>query len=180
MNELSSMYHDWLCDLVSDGFDFKNNYSMLLKALDSKSFTYIHPMDSNRYADGVDMRYRFGDEYNIPDSVICEELDIRDCSVLEMMVALSVRCEEAIMHDPDKGDTTHIWFQTMLKNLGIICFTDSSFDAHRVDYAIDRFLDRRYDSHGDGGLFYVQDPPDDMRNIDIWYQMCHYLNESIL
>ena len=55
--------------------------------------------------------------------------------------------------------------------------SDRNYDQHAVDQAIANFLNRNYSRDGDGGLFRVRNCPRDMRTLDIWYQMCWYLND---
>ena len=48
-----------------------------------------------------------------------------------------------------------------------------------INATLDRFLQRKFKKNGEGSLFTIRDPSKDMRNIDIWYQMCAYLNEVL-
>jgi hypothetical protein len=135
-------------------------------------------MDGNRAEDGINLRYRFGREYSYPDAMIEAYLDIRPCSVLEMMTALAIRCEDHLMSDPDIGDRTGQWFWNMLVNLGLGPMDDAKFDRYQVDRILERFLERRYERNGKGGLFTVNNGFD-MRGTEIWYQMNYYLREVI-
>ena len=64
-------------------------------------------------------------------------------------------------------------------NLGLGSMDDRGYDEGEKKKIINRFLDRKYDRNGKGGLFTVKDRPSiDMRNIEIWYQMSWYLNEE--
>ena len=104
---------------------------------------------------------------------------IRDrCSVLEMMIALSMRCEEQIMDDPDIGNRTGQWFWDMIDNLGLGNMSDSKFDSLYVDEVLQRFLNRDYKRNGEGGLFTINRRGLDMRSVEIWYQMCWHLQEN--
>ena len=96
-----------------------------------------------------------------------------------MMVALSLRCEEQIMRDYDIGDRTCVWFWGMIRSLGLEEMEDRYFQEKAADYIIQRFLDRGYKSNGEWGLFTVRNPRRDMRDVEIWYQMCWYLNEYL-
>lgn len=174
-NELNVLYFDWVCDLVDSSMC--KSYKKLLNRLHEIDFTYIIPMDDNRAEDGIDLRYRFGDENDIESYIIANELDYTPCSVLEMMIALAVRCEEHIMGNSDIGDRTAKWFWTMVDNLGLMGMNDGRFDEEYVDDVIFRFLDREYERNGRGGLFIV-DTDKDLRTVEIWYQMCWYLNEE--
>lgn len=177
--ELDHQYFRWLCQLVCDMKHPFERYSTLLQHLHDIQFEYILEMDENRLMDGLDMRYKFGRESKYPDSMVASLLDNRPCSVLEMMVALAVRCEEHIMEDPDLGDRTGKWFWTMVQSLGLIELTNRSYNSDYVDLVIEQFLNRTYARDGRGGLFTVEGCREDMRNIEIWYQLNMYLNTII-
>ena len=135
-------------------------------------------MDSNRAEDGINLRYRFGYENGYEDFMISACLDDKSCSVLEMLVALAIRCEEHIMEDSDIGDRTGEWFWIMIENLGLRSMNDARFDRAYVDETIDIFLNREYKRNGEGGLFIV-DAQRDLRHVEIWYQMCLYLEKYL-
>ncbi len=176
--ELKSDYFKWLCSLVCDAeYIGRRSYKRLLERLDQEEFTYFIGLDGNRAEDGIDLRYRFGYECGISDSVISSYLDDRSCSVLEMMAALSLRCAEQIMDDPEQGAKPGRWFWSMVKNLGLCTMTDAHFDEMLVEKALFRFLEHRYKCNGEGGLFTVKNFRSDMRTTEIWCQMMWYLNE---
>jgi len=157
---------------------YSKSYRKLFARLHDTEFTYTIPMDGNRAEDGIDLRYRFGREHDYSDAMVDSFLDDRPCSILEMMIALSIRCEEHIMDDPDIGNRTGQWFWSMLVSLGLGSMDDRKFDRHRVDIILERFLDREYGRNGEGGLFTVNNGRD-MRRTEIWYQMNYYLSEII-
>lgn len=171
-------YFSWICSIVCRKH---KNFQRLMAVLYDTDFVYILPMDANRAADGVDLRYRFGTERSYPKSVIESRLDIRECSVLEMMVALAIRCEEHIMSDPDIGNRTEKWFWNMVESLGLGFMTDDGFDERHIKKVLNRFLKREYKRDGEGGLFRLKrsSQKTDLRNVEIWYQMMSYLNEII-
>ncbi len=178
-DELTNRYFDWMYRLVAGNRYSKQSYRKLFARLHGTEFIYLIPMDGNRAEDGVDLRYRFGRENSYSDAVIAALLNDRPCSVLEMMIALSIRCEEHIMDDPDIGNRTGQWFWNMIVSLGLGSMTDGRFDRAFVDRTIARFLNREYERNGRGGLFTVSHCHRDMRSIEIWYQMNYYLNEVI-
>ena len=179
-NELVNAYFEWMCQLVYDrGYCKRLSYRKLLARLHDTAFAYSVPMDGNRMDDGIDLRYRFGRENGYRDAMIAAYLDDSPCSVLEMMTALAVRCEEHIMTDPDVGNRTGQWFWQMITNLGLGDMTDSKFDRKYVDLVIQRFLDRTYEPDGTGGLFTIEHCPYDLRTVEIWYQLCWYLDKLI-
>lgn len=177
MNDLKEQYYNWLVHFIADRDHNINDYQYLLGYLISTDFTYTIEMDANREEDGFDLRYRFGNEKHYDHRVIANELDDRPCSVLEMMVALALRCEETTMSNTHYGDRTSFWFWGMVNSLGLDDMTDDRFRAYRVENAVNRFLSRRYARNGIGGLFITSDPSFDMRSTEIWYQCQKYLNE---
>lgn len=179
-DEVTGAYFDWMCQLVcsDQGYLRSKSYSKLLHFLHSIDFDYTIPMDGNRAEDGICLRYRFGNEHSYESSLIASYLDTRPCSVLEMMVALALRCEEQIMWDPDVGNRTHKWFWSMIENLRLNTEDDRDFDEKYAHHAIMKFMNRDYKRNGEGGLFTVENPSQDMRSVDIWYQMSWYLNEN--
>ncbi|MCB7359588.1 hypothetical protein [Flavonifractor plautii] len=178
-NELIDRYFDWMYQLVVDDRYSKQSYRKLFFKLHGTEFTYTIPMDGNRAEDGIDLRYRFGRENHYSDSMIASYLDNTPCSILEMMIALSLRCEEHIMDNPDAGNRTGQWFWNMLVSLGLGSMDDTEFDRDYVDMVLKRFLARDYQRNGRGGLFTVYDPRQDMRSMEIWYQLNCYLREII-
>lgn len=172
-------YFDWICHFVYDSrFEKKTSYQSLMHQLFETDFEYILPMDGNRAEDGTDLRYRFAYENNYSPAMIARYLDDCPCSVLEMMVALAIRCEDHIMDDPEIGNRTGQWFWNMIVNLGLGGMTDSHYDEDRVDEILDIFMMRKYKRNGEGGLFKV-DRHGDMRGVQIWYQMCLYLEDYV-
>lgn len=174
-SKLVNEYFNWLYDLVCrDRYSPHISYVELLKLLHHIEFRYIIPRDQNRAENGKDMRYSFAldNDYDVD-----RTLNILDgpCSVLEMMVALAIKCEE-LMDDPHYGDRTAQWFWEMVTNLGLGSMHDDIFDEDYVMDVIDRFLDRRYEPDGRGGLFRVRGCDRDLREVEIWHQLCWYQN----
>lgn len=173
--QLNRLYFDWMYQLVASEKPLP--YRKLLHCLHDTEFTFTLPMDENRAEDGIDLRYRFGRETGRHDAMIASYLDIHPCSVLEMLIALSIRCEEHIMDDPDIGNRTGQWFWGMIRNMKLTGMSDSNFNGDYTDQRIMIFLNRTYCRNGEGGLFTVQHRNCDMRSVEIWYQMCWYLDE---
>lgn len=172
---VNNKYFDWMYDIVCGSrFARGISYRKLLMRLHSIDFVYSIPKDANRAEEGMDLRYRFAYEHlNIKDA---ERQITGPCSVLEMMIALALRCEETIMDDPELGDRTGQWFWGMITNLGLGGMEDSRYDREYVDSVVERFLNREYESNGKGGLFTVRDHKMDMRDVEIWWQMCWFLD----
>lgn len=167
---MDNLYYKWLYDIVCANRYENISYNNLLSFLFKREFIYSLEMDENRYIDGISMRDRYeatlGNEYSNMSG---------PCSVLEMLVALAVRIEEMV-NDPKFGDRTSQWFWMMITNLGIADMIDERFDEDRANRIISRFLNRRYTRDGKGNIFYIPDSEEDLREVEIWYQLCWYLN----
>lgn len=173
-DEILNEYFEWLYQLVcGDRYSNAISYKKLLAYLHHTEFTYLLSKDKNRAADGVDLRYRFE---LACDSIHASRYLKGPCSVLEMMVALAIRCEETIMDDPKIGDRTSQWFWGMVTNMGLGYMSDNRFDEHAAKEIIDRFLNRDYSQNGRGGLFTVRNCEYDLTNIEIWTQMLWFLD----
>lgn len=172
-DDVVNEYFEWLVNIACADNKVVS-YRKLLTYLHCVEFVFSEPMDGNRAEDGIELRYRFAHCYLGDDEA--EYLLNGPCSVLEMMLALSIRCEETIMDDPTMGDRTSQWFWGMIASLGLGGMYDKNFDIYRVEDVIERFLNRDYEPDGTGGLFTVRDYDYDMRNIEIWHQLCEYLN----
>jgi hypothetical protein len=173
-DRIGNEYFEWMYRMVaskrySEPFSFRK----LFAYLHNTEFVYIIPLDKNRAEDGISLRRRFVVDQNCEDML--EYLD-GPCSVLEMMVATAICCEERFMDDPDIGDRTAQWFWGMITTLGLGSMTDNHFDRRYVKKVVDRFLAREYEPDGTGGLFQVRNCKYDLREVEIWYQMCFYLN----
>lgn len=175
-DRINSDYFEWLYDLVcGDRFARGMTYRKLLTFLHDEEFIYFVPYDENRAAEGMALRYRFCLIHD------CTELEwclTGPCSVLEMMVALVIHCED-LMDDPEIGDRTGQWFWNMIANMGLGSMNDTNYDEHLVNDVVTRFLNREYEPDGRGGLFRVRGWERDMRTAEIWHQLMAYINSMV-
>ena len=177
---LVDKYFDWMCSVVCEGKRSKRiTHKKLLRYLHNVEFTCIMEMDDNRAGDGVELRYRFAYQHMYPYAMIDEYFDDKPCSILEMMTALVIRIVENIMDDPDESAPTGYWFWNMIDSLGLANLSDSVWNEDYADEIINRFLNREYEPNGEGGLFTVNHCKKDMRDVEIWYQMCWYLDDIL-
>lgn len=174
-NDVVNSYFNWLYETVCENrFSEEVSYKKLLTQLHNTEFRYTLLMDDNRSEDGLCLRDRFANDYDIPN---IDRYLQGPCSVLEMMVALAIRCEESTMDDPKYGDRTGQWFWQMIGNLGLGAMKDVRYDKIFVRGVLDKFLDRKYDRDGRGGLFHIKNCDTDLRDIEIWNQMWWYMGD---
>jgi len=171
-------YFNWLCDLIHID-QIERTYWLLAKDLYRKPFIALIDHDDNRCSDGIELREEFLRDYERDGY-----LDMgRECSMLEMMIALARRIDFATSDPNDiyNTDTTSYWFWEMIDNLGLIEFDDDSYvelDGQTyVDWILDGFVNRQYSENGEGGLFPLDGDCEDQREVEIWYQMNAYLEK---
>lgn len=165
---------DWICNRIDN-----EEHTNLLQTLYNEPFVAVMEEDENRIRDGIYLRYIFSEECRIPKRIIDIELRNDSCSVLEMILGLAIRIEDTIMSDSDYGDRTSMWFWLMIKSMGLHEETDFDYNYEYVDMTINKFINREYKYNGYGSLFTLQDTLQDMRDLEIWYQMCLFF-DSIL
>lgn len=175
IDQVKNEYFDWLYDTVCKSrVNDSISYKRMFNHMHQKEFIFIIPNDINRAKDGTNLRYRYAMLRN--DEEIFEILNDSPCSILEMMVAIAIRCEETIMNNTSYGDRTGQWFWNMMSNIGISFMTDDRYDKLFLENKLDILLKRDYRPDGKGGLFYIRNCEDDLRDVEIWTQLCWYLN----
>lgn len=168
ISRISDGYLNWLMDKV----DGEKGYLELFRALGSHEFTWTIKNDANRASDGLMLRDHYG---------YYTGLNGQPCTVLEMMVGLSIRVGEELLWD---GEVNYagIIFWKMIENLHLEMETNWNFDDEYVDSRLDIFLGRNYGNDGDGALFRPnQNHPKSQKRwktTEVWYQMQSWLDEN--
>lgn len=162
LSKISQGYFNWLSEMV----DGMRNRELLLY-LHRMNFYSTFPHDDNRAADGERLR----SEFEFSKNADVDELIGQPCSILEMLIALSIRLSD-LMYVLDEEVDIPKWFWLLIDNLGL---TDN---YQRNDVILRRFLERRYSPNGKGGLFPLRNPRSDQTEVEIWYQMQEYVQES--
>ena len=168
-------YFDWLVFIIAPDYHQRDRYTKLLLALYSTEFYWVINRDKNRAVDGLDLR----DQFERETGLYCDLYG--PCTVLEMFVALAIRCENELMYmyDPKAGNQTDRWFWMMLDNLGLTEFDDfSSFDEEEIDDILARFMDRNYGPKFKFCPFPVKNVPLGFEKMELVYQMNYYVKEK--
>lgn len=172
-NTVKERYFEWLTDTVCQNHLDFIKYKSLLLYLNDVEFTYIIEMDENRLKNGEALRWDFAYEYDIDYALVEDSLDY-SISVLEVMVSLCRKIEE-MMENCNDGCRTGIWFWDMISSMHLENMTNARFDYSYVRDRVEIFLNREYSRDGDGGLFYVENSPIDMRRSELWLQANTYM-----
>lgn len=163
MTNVLDHYFEWLCNKIG----YQEEYYYLLEYLFNNNFIWVIDMDENRALDGLYLRRRFVDE----EGVRGDPFENRECTILEMLVALSIRLEDEIMGDPNLEI-----FWKMLDNLGLTKTGNQNIWHKILQGWMYRTSIRK---NGSGGLFPLSHPRDNQANVEIWGQAMDYLNEIL-
>jgi hypothetical protein len=190
MSKLNDMYYAWLKGQVD--YDYKKHtrtsYTQLMDAMWSKPFPWVVANDDNRVEDGLELRYLFLNDEDLRHEFEIMQAEIgggpnmiqaihdfraQPCSTLEVLIALSRRLAF------NTNGTPEWWAWRLIKNLDLHEMHDplTSKKLEQVDETLERLIWRTYLWDGAGGFFPLQDPKDDQRKVEIWYQMSAYLAE---
>lgn len=163
---LDESYLDWLIDRVSSGGKRPLSYH-IFKVLYTTPFYSPIPNDYNRAMDGMDLRGEYFEVSNFEEYHSLNWMDL-ECSVLEMVIALSERASYYT------GEDSSWWFEEMMAHLRI------GSSPAEVPGKIRKLLYRDYHYNGGGGLFPLRYPEVDQRTIELWDQMSAYIIENQL
>lgn len=165
-------YFDWLYFTIKR--NNRRKFRKLLSFLHTIPFKYTVDYDENRAIDGTTLRWYFVDDGNSDEILSWKE----PCTVLEMLIALAMKME-SLMEKPGEETGAERWFWLMLSNLDLDWMNDSKFDKGYILERVNMFMDRRYESDGNGNIIYIPETRDDLRDVEIWYQTCWYLDSII-
>lgn len=174
-------YMKWMLDKI----DFKKRnhkkYGKLLKILNEIEYEFTTLLDENRLSDALNMRNEFLEEccgysYSKFDSSMvsaCPNIVLfgpHRCSVLEMLVAMSIRCEIEMTGEPG-CDVLGRMFWIAIDNSGLSKFTDDRFDGQFVRKIV------RETTNSD--IFPFNRSGIDKSRVDLWYAMQLWIAENL-
>lgn len=173
-SELDRDYLEWLYSQVGSVKDRvrARTHWNLLTHIFSKEFVWLVANDDNRLEDGRDLRDEYLHERGLDRSDVSWEWLNQNCSLLEMLIALSRRLSFEIDVQPKDC------FWLMINNLGISVTDNVKYPQKKIDEILDSLIWRRYHHDGKGGLFPLKYPTKDQRDVEIWYQLSAYLLEN--
>ena len=159
---------DYFSFLYNFGFDDEDHYN-LARYLHTLPYRWTLQRDENRMYDGLNMRREYEDYLAGRDGDIPGEEE--ECSMLEFFVGFSHRLVRDMMSDEDFDRKELLGI--MLNNIDIWRWDDSRWNKKAesdIKEAIDIWVDLDYNKHGEGGLFPIAEPYDDLREVDMWVQ----------
>lgn len=172
MEPIEGIYFNWLCAKTLSQEKHNHNYYALLEFLHRTEYVWLIPGDRNRAEDGCELRYYF-----LTESGMEKDHNWYDspCSLLEVLVAFANRASF-------QTDTpTRDWFWQFLAHLKLDEYRHvSTSDIPVMEEIVDRFMYRKFDYNGEGGILPVNNPTRDQRKIELWWQFCDYVYDRNL
>ncbi len=175
-------YFDYLYKM---GFS-DDTHHKLAEYLFSIPYEWSLNMDENRMWDGIEMRHMFEEvckddvDYDID---TC--LDGGACTMLEFFVGFAYRlCRDMFNHDILDMEFVPKLIQMWLNNLDIWDgWNDRDYDEDNEDSIgdkLDIWIELRYDYDGRcGGIFVINNPPDDLNETEMWVQASWWYNDYV-
>lgn len=172
-----SEYFCWLAEKVANRRSIERQCGLLLYKLYSTEFKAIISGDEHRIDDVAELREEFEGETGY----IYSDIPDIPCTVLELLITLSNRIVDIL---GDWNSDPANWFWVLLNNLvsddayfSNVNLKEKPNVRHELDDILGRFVDRKYNFDGSGGIFPLKTPKKDQKRVEIWYQMQAYLNE---
>lgn len=154
-------YFQWLMDIIGGPREYED---VIIELWETEYLSDI-PHDENRASDGIELRYHF----EVETGKKCEKTG--PCTVLEMMIGLANRMENAFMYDPKVGNRTGQWFWEMFFNAGL-------------EKLVGRGQKKWASAHFCGGksgrldLFKMTKKPENWDKMEVWEQLCRYISRK--
>lgn len=134
-----------------------------MEKLHHVEFIFSTEFDRNRAADGIFLRGS-------------KTYGHRPCSVLEMLVGLTMRAYDEYVNGYVDGPSDFFW--EMLENLGLDYYSDAAYDDYQVETILMKWLNRDFAPNGVGSIFPLKHTKNDQRDVEIWAQMQEYFTEK--
>jgi hypothetical protein len=170
------VYFDHLYTLIRDEKSLE--LEDFIYELFSFPFVCHIPNDDNRVEDGLVLRKQYAEKQGFDNP---EDILPGPCTVLEMLLALAGRMD-FILFDPRKGDRYQKWFWLLISNLKLKKYHNGDEDSEsKKKYnriVLKKLVNREYKSDGRGGLFPLDDPSGNQREVEIWYQMMAFISQE--
>lgn len=168
MSLIDQSYFEWLVSQITIPERNRHTFNELFLKLHHTEFFFTVSGDDNRVQDAIDLRTQFKQQ-------VGTNIKFNNyCSILEIIVALSRTLEFV-----DSGKASD-WAWCLIENLKLQFYYDpwDRDQNERVTEILDRFVWRRYQRNGRGGLFPLVFAKEDQRKVELWYQLNAYINEN--
>lgn len=178
-HSLSGDYLRWLCAQIRGDRDGNPNrtYDGLCVIMYETEFIELVPNDGNRIGDGLDLRVEFCQQQGFAKrrigDFLAKEGPNPPCSFLEVLIGLSRRLAW------NAGGSAEGWAWELMCNLTLHRLGDpvGRTRARKIHRILEGCIRREYDPDGRGGFFPLEQPLEDQRKVELWYQMAAFIDE---
>lgn len=167
MNEQNETYFGWLTSLIGIT-DATDDLLHVCTYLYDIKYKWRFVLDKNRALAGENLRH----EYISLSGTSSEEMPDSDCSVFEMLVALSARFSE------NANISIRQAYTEICCNLKILPEQLGEITFEKVKNRINKWLDGDQDCRACPGPFPLLRYSGDARNMDLWSLMNAYISEN--
>ena len=102
---------------------------------------------------------------------------------LELIISLAMRIDMDFMREINDVDNSRVYFWVIINNLGFLKYDDDSWTEDSIIEIVNRVnivQERKYDFNGNGGLFPLKRAEVDQRTVQIWNQLCTFVDEKFM
>lgn len=168
-------YFIWLCAKITEPNESRQSYWSLYRMMHEYEYLWLVQGDSNRAADGYDLRVEFRNALGLDSDIFEHSNPEGRVSVFEVLIALARDAEFQTECSPA------FWFRRFLENLGLIEEYDAGgINRSHIRQVLYNFVWRLYDHNGVGGLFPLRDSPRDQREVELWFQFFEYIESEMI
>lgn len=189
-------YFKWLIESIDPDNIIGEDYDSVLKELYFTNFKWMkkYKDDENRAKDGVYLRTIFmNSSRELRDAMRVECNYIlknggtienefwfyrKPCSCLELLVSIARKIEYDFVAIPGEENIPK-WFWRFMDSMGLSPNSEKVKNPRYVSERIDKWLGRRYQRNGEGGIFIVNSDDFDMPKLELRKQMYAVLNEEM-
>lgn len=189
-------YFEWLIESIDPEHMIGDFYRPVYEKLYSTDFRWFkkYDDDENRAKDGVNLRSDFKDtsrkirddfraEFEMIDADGGDVMQehwyyAKPASCMEVLISIARRIEYDYLAIPGEENVPK-WFWTFVDNMGIGASESRISDERYVDGRIQKWLSRKYEKNGEGGIFVTKSSHFDMPKLILRQQMNIVINENI-
>lgn len=171
MNNIHIIYFEYLLTILED--ERVEVLGEVLDILSESEFKVVVERDGNRVEDVAVLRNKFLNniDYEFSEDDIAELMS-EHVSVLEILMVMSEHMHDVTFNADSELGLYH-WFWTLLYHLSLDSFTNPVEDEEiwSIKNFIETFVNREYEFNGTGGLYPLNFPEKDQREVELFYQM---------
>lgn len=179
---LMSEYYNWLCDKMAfDPRDFE--MESVCSQLMVSPFVATIKEDENLIESALYLRRTFIRGYGTEDKRGFYR-SLGPCSVLEVICVLLEKMSYSLLGNPLASSDQGALFLELMDNLGLGWINDRAYShspeecTDYIEDVVSTLIGRTYDYDGEnGGMFPLENPKSDVRNLGLYQQLDEYLIE---